>query len=262
MKKLLVLFVSLMAVLISGCETQQVRPQHESNIHTQKDSPADVYVSLGVEYMNRGLNDVALEKLKRAIQVDPRSSDANNVIAVLYDRLGESSLAGVHYKRAVQLEPNNSSAQNNYARYLCGVKDYESADRHFLQALKNPLYKSPLLALTNAGTCATKAGKYDDADKYFRTALQRNKRFSPALFQMAKLKYEQKNYLSVRAYLQRFTLAQKITPASLWLSIQTEDKLGDKNSVASSVLKLQQLFPDSHETSLLEKSKFSYNISR
>ena len=257
----LVFSIVLITLLLSGCGGQSIRSQG-MDLQSAKKSPADVYVALGVEYMQRGLNDVALEKLQTAVRVDPSSSDAHNVIAVLYDRLGQFSQAGTHYERAVRLGPNNSSAHNNYARYLCGNKDYEKADKHFLQALKNPLYKSPLLALTNAGNCATKAGKLDEADRYLRTALQRNKRFSPALFQMAKLKFEQKNYLSVRAYLQRFRMVQKSTSASLWLAIQAEDKLGDRNAVASSVLKLQQLFPDSHETSLLEKSKFSYNISR
>lgn len=261
MKMLSIIFSLIVATIaLSGCESQPVR-QQQTNLQASEDSPADVYVSLGVEYMKRGLNDVALEKLKMAIAIDSRSSDAHNVIAVLYDRLGESDLAGTHYAKAVRLQPNNSSAQNNFGRYLCGIKEYKKADEHFLQALKNPLYKSPLLALTNAGTCATKAGNYADADRYFRAALQRNKRFSPALFHMASLKYQQKNYLLVRAYLQRFKEAQKSTSASLWLTIQAEDKLGDNNAVASAVLLLQQFFPDSHEASLLEKSKFSHKIS-
>lgn len=258
---LLACSIVFITFLLSGCGAQPIRSQ-DMDLQATKESPADVYVALGVEYMQRGLNDVALEKLQMAIRVDPNSSDAHNVIAVLYDRLGQPSQAGIHYERSVRLGPNNSSAHNNYARYLCGIKEYEKADKHFLQALNNPLYKSPLLALTNAGTCATKAGKFDRADRYLRTALQRNKRFSPALFQMAKLKFEQKNYLSVRAYLQRFRMVQKSTSASLWLTILAENELNDKNAVASSVLKLQQLFPDSHEASLLEKSKFSYNISR
>ena len=250
------LMMVLVAISISACQSRQVKDNYSSLEGAEK-SPADVYVSLGMEYMYRGMNDVALEKLKLAIKMDPFSSNAHNVLAVLYDRLGEQSLAGEHYKEAVRLSPNNSSAQNNYARYLCRIEEFDLADQHFNLALKNPLYKSPVVALTNAGTCAWKAGHLDKAESYYRTALQRDKHAAPALLQMAKLKFELKSYLSVRAYLQRFKAVNKHTPASLWLGIQAEDKLGDSSRVASYVLQLKQLYPDSHEVGLLEKSKFN-----
>ncbi|MGB1702037.1 MAG: type IV pilus biogenesis/stability protein PilW [Cycloclasticus sp.] len=246
-----------LVMMLVACQSQQIKNDETSSIQGSEKSAADVYVSLGVEYMNRGMNEVALEKLKKAIVVDPFSSNAHNVLAVLYDRLGEKPLAGEHYQKAISLSPKNSSAQNNYARYLCSIKKYDLADEHFNKALKNPLYRSAIVALTNAGTCAWNAGNLEKAETYYRTALQRNKQSALTLLQMAKLKFEMKNYLSVRAYLQRFKEVNKHTPASLWLGIQAEDILGDKNSVASYVLQLRQLYPDSHEMGLLEKSKFN-----
>ncbi len=257
MKKLPRLLMLLAVLFLSACQIQQIR-EDSSELQSLEKSPADVYTSLGVEYMNRGVYEVALDNLKKALQVDPSSSNAHNVIAVLYDRLGELVLAGKHYQKAIQLTPRNSSVQNNYGRYLCGMKKYDLADQSFNKALSNPLYKSPLLALTNAGTCAWKAGKLDKAERYYRTALQRNKRYSSALLQMSKLKFEQKNYLSVRAYLQRFREVNKHTPASLWLGIKAEDKLNNKNGVASYVLQLKRLYPDSHEMVLLENSHFNH----
>lgn len=247
----------VLMLMLSACQTQQKIKAESSALQGVEKSPADVYVSLGVEYMNRGMNAVALEKLQKALQVDNSSSNAHNVVAVLYDRLGESELAGKHYNRAVKLSPNNSSAQNNYGRYLCGAEKYDLADQHFNKAIKNPLYKGRLLALTNAGTCALTAGQLDKAEGYYRTALQHNKRFAITLLQMAKLKYKQQNYLSVRAYLQRFREVRKHTPASLWLGVQAEGKLGNKGGVKSYVLQLKQLYPDSHEAGLLEKSRFN-----
>ncbi|PHR51873.1 type IV pilus biogenesis/stability protein PilW [Cycloclasticus sp.] len=250
-----IIMLCFLATLVA-CQPQQVKENSASSIQGTEKSPADVYVSLGVEYMKRGMNEVALEKLKKAIDVDPFSSNAHNVLAVLYDRLGEKSLAGEHYKKAVTLSPRNSSAQNNYARYLCSMNEFELANQHFNIAVKNPLYRSAVAALTNAGTCAWKAGQLDKAESYYRTALQRNNRSAVTLLQMAKLKFEMQNYLSVRAYLQRFKEVSKHTPASLWLGIQAEDKLGDSDSVASYILQLKRLYPDSHEMGLLEKSKF------
>ena len=256
--------VIVLFVLI-GCESQPTRGEvasSSSSIQTHRASPADVYVSLGVEYMKLGINDVALQNFKKAIAIDPSSSDAHNVIAVMYERLGEINLAGINYEQAVYLEPANSGAQNNYGRYLCGKGEYKKADQHFLLALKNPLYKSPMNALTNAGICAAKAGDTEKAEYYFRSTLQRNKRFSPALYQMAILRFEQEKYLSVRAYLQRFREVQKHTPATLWLGIKAESKLKDLGAVKSYAMQLQQFHPDSHEAGLLEKSKLVVNTPK
>jgi len=259
MRKILSLLMLVAVLFLSGCETQQLKKE-ESTLRGVRKSPADVYTSLGIEYMNRGMYDVALENLKKALVVDRSSSNAHNVIAVLYDKLGQIVLAGKHYQKAIKLSPVNSSAQNNYARYLCSIEKYELADLHFNKALDNPLYKSPLIALTNAGTCAWKAGELDKAERYYRSALQRNKRYAATLLQMAKLKFQQEKYLSVRAYLQRFREVNKHTPASLWLGIRAEGKLNNQNSVASYVLQLKRLYPDSHEVALLEKSRFNRSV--
>lgn len=252
------IFRAVLLLLIMGlmcCESQQIRSEENSLKGTEK-SPADVYVSLGIEYINRGMNDVALEKLQMALDVDRSSSNAHNVIAVLYDRLGERLLAEKHFEKAVKLTPTNSSAQTNYANFLCKNNQFGLADEHYNLAIRNPLYKQAVVALTNAGKCAWDAGNLEKAEDYYRKALQRNGRYSPALFMMAELKFERKKYLSVRAYLQRYREVARHTSASLWLGIQTEDKLGNSDGVASYILQLKEMHPDSNEMVLLEKSKF------
>ncbi|MBV1950714.1 MAG: type IV pilus biogenesis/stability protein PilW [Cycloclasticus sp.] len=255
-KKVFRLILVCLTLLLCACQGQQIKEETQALKGTEK-SPADVYVSLGVEYMKRGMYDVALEKLNLALRTDPSSSNAHNVIAVLYDQLGEKQLAGRHYEKAVALTPSNSSANNNYARYLCAQDEFLLAEKHFTKALENPLYRSRLMALTNAGTCAWRAGDMDKAENYYRTALQRNKQYPSALLQMAKLKYERKNYLAARGYLKRLKAIKQNSSAFLWLGIQVEDKLNNQNAVSSYILELRQLFPDSHEMTLLEKSKFN-----
>jgi len=251
-----VLIGLLCSFLLIACQSQEVK-RELSSIDTHTKSPADVYVSLGVEYMKLGMNDVALEKLRKAVQIDSNSSDAHNVLGVLYERLGEKTLAETHYEKAVYLKPSNSSAQNNYARFLCQSGQYNQADKHFRFAIQNPLYKSAIKAVTNAGVCALADNDIEKAEAYFRSALQHNKYYSPALFQMANLRARQNNYLSVRAYLQRFRSAQKHTAASLWLGIQAERELENQDAVASYSLELRQFFPDSYEAGLLEKSELN-----
>ena len=57
-----------------------------------------------------------------------------------------------------------------------------------------------------------------------------------------------KRYFPARAYLQRLHAVQEPVAASLWVSIQVENELGDQHTVNSHALLLQRKYPDSEET--------------
>ena len=72
---------------------------------------------------------------------------------------------------------------------------------------------------------------------------------------MARLTFGANNYLSARAYLQRYSEVARHTPESLWLGIRVERILGDKNALASYGLSLKGNYPDAAETRLYLESK-------
>ena len=71
---------------------------------------------------------------------------------------------------------------------------------------------------------------------------------------MAKLSFETGRYLPARGYLQRYVAAAKHTAESLWLGIQIEQQLGDKDAISSYALLLKNTFPDSDQARLLRES--------
>ncbi len=219
-----------------------------------KSGAGDVYVKLAIAYMREGQLDVALIKAKRALEVEPNNAEGHNVIALLFDRLGEKGLAERHFKKSLQLDGQNSYVLNAYATYLCRQQRYPEADRFFLRALENPLYKTPEVALTNAGICARRGGKLEQAETYLRRALSINSKFASALIEMAHISYQTGENLSSRAYLQRYLAQAKPTASSLWLGIQNERVLGDRDAVSSYSLLLKNNFPDSREVQLLRDS--------
>jgi len=154
----------------------------------------------------------------------------------------------------VELDPMDSYARNAYAVFLCRKGEVDTALKHFDAAVDNPLYPQPEVALANAGQCARSKDSVL-AERYLRTALRRNAQFAPALFQMARISFENSNALSARGYLQRYLAVAKHTPQTLWLGIQVERELGDRDAVASYSLLLQGQFPDSEEARLLQESK-------
>lgn len=219
------------------------------------DSLAQTYVKLGLEYMKQGQRALALSKLQRAIQLDPRLPSAHNALAILYEQLKDTKLAGEHYRQAVQYGPKDSLARNNYGTFLCKQNEPQKGEQELLLALNDPLYPTPELAYENLGLCALRLSDPAKAEQYFRKALEINARLPGALYQMALLNSSTQNYLSARAYLQRYSEVARHTPQSLWLGIKVERELGDKNAVSSYSLLLKSNFPDSDETKLLVNSE-------
>jgi type IV pilus assembly protein PilF len=244
-----VLIVSL--ALLAGCGggEDNIRPDVSTN------KVAEANLDLGIEYMRRGEYETALEKLDRARKADPDYHAIYNVYGLLYQRLGKPELAEDNFRKALSLDRNDSLTRNNYGLFLCRRDRYREAEEQFLKAAENPLYETPAVALANAGTCARQNGDPVKAEQYFRRALRINSRVPSALRQMSELSFEKGNYLSARAYLQRYLENASHTAETLWLGIRIERKLGDKDTESSYGLLLKNNFPDSEEAALYQSSR-------
>ena len=174
---------------------------------------------------------------------------------LLYNRVGEFEKSESDFLKALRITPEDSSILNNYGQVLCQNGHYEKGQKMFLKANENPLYRTPEIALNNAGTCAMDAGDFAAAETHFRDALNINPRIAPTLLQMTQISLDLKRYLPARGYLQRYLEVASHNAQSLWLGIQIERELGDRDSVASYALQLEKGFPDAEETRLLLQSK-------
>lgn len=206
---------------------------------------------LGAAYLQNGEYEKSLRKLNKALDADPNYYATLNVLGVLHQRMGQFTQAENFFKRSLSSSSNEPTTLNNYGQFLCAQDRPEEADKVFQQAANNPLYSSPEIANANAGTCAMRNQRYQAAEEYFRLALKQNPYVSSALIQMTELNVMQENFLSARAYLQRYTQVAKHTAKSLWLGIQTENQLGDQDTLSSYALLLKNNFPDSKEAKQL-----------
>jgi len=247
--------VGVLTVLLSACATTGGEDATGNLGVDRRDSPAKIYVEMGVAYMRDNQDAVALKKLRRAIEVDPDYPDAHNVLGILYERLGETDLAAKHYNRAAALDPRDPFIRNARGSFFCKRGDYPQALQEFDLALGNPLYPTPWVALTNAGLCSERAGDPIKAEGYYRRALTANQRYTPALFQMAELTFQQNNDLSARAYLERFHSEASATAASLWLGVRVEKRLGDRIKSVEYKRRLLKEFPDAPEIQALNQSE-------
>jgi type IV pilus assembly protein PilF len=241
----------LVALGLPGCASKPAVDEKEPE---DGNKIADLNTRLAIVYMRDGDNELALKKLDKAIDADPAYAPAYSARGLLYNRVGAFDDADENFRKALRLEPDNSSILNNYGQVLCQHGQHAKGQEMFLKANQNPLYPTPEIALNNAGTCAMAAGDAAAAEKHFREALKINPRIAPTLLQMARISYDLGRHLSARAYLQRYLEVGKQTAQSLWLGIQIERVLGDKDALASYSLQLEKAFPDAEETRLLLES--------
>jgi type IV pilus assembly protein PilF len=208
-------------------------------------SAAELYREKGVRYMEMGELEYARQDLEHAADLDDSDSETQNALAVLYGRMEQVELADKHFRRALALDESNASAVNNYARFLCAHGKYEDAMAHFRKLIDSKLYKSPWLALTNAGLCASGVGRLDEAEELLRKALEEAPTFPPALLEMVKISLQTGRQMSARGFLQRFEGASNPSPESLSLGEEVEQALGNPQGAEAYRKQLQSKFPDS-----------------
>lgn len=240
------------ALILGGCN--QATGGGSFDVSERSNEVAESNLNLGIAYLKRGEYEKSLEKLDKALEADPRYTPTLNALGLLYQKLGNNVKAEQYFKQALGIRSNDPYTLNNYGQFLCANDRFDEAQDAFMSAAKNPLYETPEISITNAGTCALKNNHPDTAEKFFREALAKNPKVPIALIQMSQLSYDQGNYLSARGYLQRYLEVSKHSPASLWLGIQIEQQLGDKNTLSSYALLLKNKYPDSNEAKLLQES--------
>lgn len=231
--------------MLGGCATGTGTGVKREDAATKRDEAARVHTELGQKYLQQNKLELALEKLQKALQIDPDYADAHTVIALLYERINDTTKAEEHYRRAAQLKPKGGAELNNYGAFLCKLGHYDEAQGYFDRALSDPFYKTPAVALTNSGTCLLKAGKHVEAEKALRLAVQDRPDNAEALFQLASALYQKGDYFNARAFMQRFESAGQASPDALLLGRNIELRLGNGPAAGEYTRKLLHGFPES-----------------
>lgn len=236
----------LMVAMLGACATDPTAPRPARGPQTSERNAnaAALHVEMGRAYLQRGDLRTAQERLQRALALDPRSTDAHTVIAVLNEKIDRTELAERHYRRAVDLKPADGALNNNYGQFLCRQGRFEEADRRFRVAFEDPFYETPAVAFTNAGVCAFKAGRIEAAELYLRRSLEIDPAQPDVLLDLARIHVGKGEPLRARAFLQRHEAAAAPAPDALELGVMIEEALGDTAAADRYRTRLRQDFPE------------------
>ncbi len=187
--------------------------------------------------------DGAESEARAALKEDPKSADANTILAVVENQRGRTEQAGAYYQRAAELAPKSGPELNNYGAWLCGNGQTAQSLDWFDRAVADPHYARTASALANAGSCAQQAGQTERAERYLRRALKLDPKNYVALGALAEVAYAKGDYMEARAFSERRLGAAPANPSALLLASQIENKLGDRAAADRYVRRLKQEFP-------------------
>jgi type IV pilus assembly protein PilF len=245
------LLAALIALSGAGCVSQttiETRAVQDTRSPVDNRRRAEIRASLAGEYFQRGSLQVALDEAQTAIREDPTYSPAHNMRGLVLMELGEDAKARAAFDEALRLAPRDPEVLNNYGWFLCRAGDQARAMEMFATAQATPLYATPEKPLLNAGLCARRLGRNDEAEVHLRRALAVRPDLPSALLTLAEVAYEGGRYAEADALFFRYTrLAEPPLPA-LALGVRIARAAGDDALAASLTAQLRRRFPDARET--------------
>ncbi|GAB4257468.1 MAG: type IV pilus biogenesis/stability protein PilW [Methylomicrobium sp.] len=214
---------------------------------SSKAEAADIQLQLGVRYLSMDQLAIAKGHLEKAVDLNSRSVEAHNALAFLYEKLKDFESAEDSYQNALALSSEDLSVLNNFGRFLCERGEYEDGMAYLQQAVASPLNNRQWLAATNAGRCAIMQNNWVEAEAYLRQALQVNPTYAPALQAMQRLSYEKGDYWAAKGFYERYAGVSPASAESLWYAYQTERALGNREAAENYKEQLLKSFPLAEE---------------
>jgi type IV pilus assembly protein PilF len=238
----------LLAALLAALAACVTSPQHSPSAN---DEAAGFNVQLGLGYLQQGNLVVAKEKLERAARESPHDPKVHNAMGLLYERLGDPKRADEEFHTALRYAPKDPDVANNYAVFLCKSGRTEEGVKYFLEAARNPLYRTPEAAYTNIAVCLRAAHREDEAKQYLQRALASKPNFAEAAYQLADLEFARGRLNDARAALTHYTDSFDATPDLLLLGVRIARAMGDRVAADRYARSLRMDFPGSEQARAL-----------
>lgn len=245
--------VFLPVCLLAGCaispssQSRAQAPASQEVVLGEARTRAKAHTDLGFEYYAQNQFGVALKEAKTALNHDNNYTPAYNLLALVYMSLGDDKSAEEAFLRARQLSPGDPEIANNYGLFLCRTKRVQQSFPYFNEALQNTLYPTPWEALTNYAECSLQAKDYHAAETHLQRVLALIPNSARALFLMAKVKYQQKQYEEARGYITELHRNSEPNAASSFLAYRIARLTGNRDDEARYLAQMHKKFSDSDE---------------
>lgn len=241
----------LWLIMVSVCCLQACAVKEFAN--ERKVDPvagARARVAIAAEYIQTNKPELALQSLERALELDPKSPEAHNVMGVLLEQDDDFVKAEQSYRKALSLKSQYPQARNNYGALLYKLKRYKEAMEQFSIAAADLSYERRETALESVGKIAMLLGDKEKAKTTFERALKLNPRLLTPALELAIFAFDEQKLPEANRYYQRYLRALETESQSargLWLGIRLARINHDNNALAIYEFTLKRLYANSDE---------------
>lgn len=192
---------------------------------SDSDSSAVLNTQLGYGYLQQGRGDLALAKFSKALEAKPRHLEAQLGYAAGLASSGRYPEAESYYNKVLSDHPTDLQVTERVAGFLCTQERFAKAEKVFLSALKNKVYRSIGEAYTRFSACASAVGNVEHAQLYIEHALEKSPNYAPALLQKGWIALDQQRAEEALELVALFESLEPATADSLVLGLRSAQAL-------------------------------------
>jgi type IV pilus assembly protein PilF len=217
---------------------------------------ADIRLQLAASYFQNKQNAIALEEAQRAVAADPTYPQAHALLGLIQMELDDLHGAEDSFASARRLAPNDPDIENNYGWMLCQTGHERESIGYFERAAGNRLYRTPAMALRNAGLCLLRIKDKAAAEDFLRRSFQLEPSNALTKIQLARLAYDNRQIDRAVFYYGLLDPERDRSAAMLWLGVRIARANGDLRKQRQLANDLHQRYPNSPEVAALSQGKF------
>lgn len=247
---------------LSGCAPGTGPNARSKDLPTQSDDSdlrkrARIRLELATTYYAQGQYSTALDELKQAVSIDPTLPAVHELRALIYDAMGEKSMAELSYKKALSLDERDGSVLHNYGWFLCRQGQYAAADALFDRAIALPQTMATNKTLLARGVCQINAGLFPEAEKTLLKSYELDPSNPATAYNLSAVLFRRGELERARFYVRRVNgVSAQISAQSLWLAIRIENRMGNISARDDLAEQLRSRFVGSKEATALELGRF------
>ncbi len=236
-------------LLIAGCVTETTGSLGRKASQTDA---ADAYVDLALAYFRNREYDLAMNRLEKALQINPEHLEANAVLGLVYQEQGEVVPAEEQFRRVLRIDPSFTRGRTYLAAFLYRQGRLQESLRESRVAAEDLKYDGRAQVFANIGLIETQLGNNGAAIEAYEKSIVLQRSAAPVYLALADLYLAQgqidnanRRYTAFREYVRQGKANH--TAASLATGIRIARAEGDRDREASLLLLMKNTFPASAE---------------
>jgi type IV pilus assembly protein PilF len=225
-------------------------------VEADKQKRAAARLQLAADYYQRGQLQIAIDRANEAVALDPTNAGAYGLLGLMLLDAGQPERSRESFNRAMALDPRSPELNNNFGWYLCQTGHEADSIAYFDKAAGDPLYRTPVVALQNAGICELRLHQDAQAEQYLLRALRADGTSPMVKFQLAQMYLHQRRFDRCDFYFGLLSGSVEANADTLWLGVRIAHAKGDANAERSYREQLQTRFPGSPQADALHRGRF------